>query len=81
MDRYFIKEKIDTEAINRAYVPSSEQIADIFTKGVFSLVFQHLVNKLGMDDIHTPTWGGMLNKMCSFLLQEWHYMSFFSDIL
>lgn len=48
VDRHFIKEKIEEGTICVVYVPTSEQTANILTKGLFKLTFEELVNKLGM---------------------------------
>ncbi|CAA7400587.1 unnamed protein product [Spirodela intermedia] len=36
------------------YVPTTDQIADIFMKGLHGNIFYHLVSKMGMDSIHSP---------------------------
>ena len=56
--RNYIKQNIDAGFIIPQYVPSLEQIADIFTKGVTGLQFQNLVSKLGMINIYTQLEGG-----------------------
>ena len=53
IDRHFIKEKLDSGLICTPYVPSSDQLADVLTKGLCTINFQSLVNKLGMEDIHS----------------------------
>ena len=55
IDRHFIKEKIDSGAICMPFVPTTQQIADIFTKGLFRPIFELFVSKLGMIDIYDPT--------------------------
>lgn len=55
IDRHFIKEKIDCKDICIPFVPSSQQIADVFTKGLSRSSFEFLVSKLGMIDIYSPT--------------------------
>lgn len=45
--------------ISTLYTPS-EQLVDIFTKGLGIIVFESLCNKLGMLDIYAPTWGNVL---------------------
>ena len=54
-DRHFIKEKVDAGLICMPFVPSSQQVADILTKGLFSPNFEFLVSKLDMLDIYAPT--------------------------
>ena len=55
IDRHFIKEKIDCRAICMPFVPSTQQIANIFTKGLFKTSFELFISKLGMIDIYAPT--------------------------
>ena len=54
VDRHFIKEKLDSGLICTAFVSSSDQLADILTKGLPGRCFQKLASKLRMDDIHLP---------------------------
>ena len=37
------------------FVPSMQQIVDIFTKGLFITSFELFISKLGMIDIYAPT--------------------------
>ena len=53
-----IKEKIDYGAICMPFVPSTQQIADIFTKGLFRTSFELFISKLGMIDIYAQLEGG-----------------------
>ena len=55
INKHFIKEKIDCGAICMPFVPSTQQIVDIFIKGVFKTSFEPFISKLGMIDIHAPT--------------------------
>ncbi|RDX79724.1 putative mitochondrial protein, partial [Mucuna pruriens] len=55
VDRYFIKEKLDSGLIVTAHIPTWLQVADVFTKGLLATRFQELNGKLGMIDIHLPT--------------------------
>ena len=56
--RHSIKQSIDEGFIIPQYVPSLDQIADIFTKGVPGPQFKNLVSKLGMINIYTQLEGG-----------------------
>ena len=53
MNRHYLTENIDRGIIRPAFVPSTDQKADIFMKGLPSPRFQLLVTKLGMVNIHT----------------------------
>ncbi|XP_020245146.1 uncharacterized protein LOC109823273 [Asparagus officinalis] len=60
VDKYFIKEKIEKGLIRMSYVPITEWIADILTKGLPKKQFDNLIGKLAMEDIYKPTRGGVL---------------------
>lgn len=54
IDCHFIREKLRQGFIRTAYMPSKEQLADIFTKSLGKDQFQLLLRKLGVLDIHAP---------------------------
>ena len=54
IDKHFIKEKVDSGEICMPYLPTAEQVADLFTKGLPKKQFDKLVGKLGMEDIFEP---------------------------
>ena len=54
IDRHFIKEKIDVGIIWIPFVPTTQQKADILTKGLARHNFEHLISKLGMINIYAP---------------------------
>ena len=54
VDRHFIKEKLDSGIICTPFVSTKDQLADVLTKGLSGTVFQDIVSKLGMEDIHSP---------------------------
>ena len=53
-DKHFIKEKIDNGLVCMTYIPTEEQVADVFTKGLHKRQFDFLVGKLAMEDIFKP---------------------------
>ncbi|RVW39635.1 Retrovirus-related Pol polyprotein from transposon RE1 [Vitis vinifera] len=55
VDKHFIKEKIDNGLVCMTYIPTEEQVADVFTKGLHKRQFDFLVGKLAMEDIFKPT--------------------------
>ena len=55
IDRHFIKEKLEEGVICVPFLPSSQQIADVFTKGLLRQNFEYFVSKLGMMNIYAPT--------------------------
>ena len=54
IDRHFIKEKLESGRFCTPYVPSADQRADIFTKGLHAPRFEELCDKLGVENIHAP---------------------------
>ncbi|KAL0536844.1 hypothetical protein IC582_025807 [Cucumis melo] len=55
IDRHFIKERLDSGSICIPYIPSSQQIVDVLTKGLLRPHFDLCVSKLGLIDIYLPT--------------------------
>lgn len=55
VDRHFIKQNLEDGIICFPYVKSEDQIADILTKAVSSKTFYISLDKLGVQDIRTPT--------------------------
>ena len=54
IDKHFIKEKIDNGLVHMEHIPTGEQVADVFTKGLHTKQFDFLVCKLAMEDIFKP---------------------------
>ncbi|CAL5338710.1 unnamed protein product [Camellia sinensis] len=55
VDRHLIKEKVEEGTICMTYVPTKEQIADTFTKGLSRQLFEDFIGKLDMINIYDPT--------------------------
>ena len=55
IDRNVIRENINDGIINLKYIPSREQIGDVFTKGLSKDKFEYFIGKLGMFNIYGPT--------------------------
>nr|AAP21414.1 putative polyprotein [Oryza sativa Japonica Group]ABF99446.1 retrotransposon protein, putative, unclassified [Oryza sativa Japonica Group] len=55
IDRFFIKEKIDSGVLRLEYIKSCEQLADCLTKGLGPSEIQSICNKMGMIDIFCPS--------------------------
>ena len=51
VDKYFVKEKLDSGLICTLYVPIGGQLADILMKGLASIIFQAIMSKMGMENI------------------------------
>ena len=55
IDRHFIKEKLDNGLICTPYISSQDQVADMLTKDLPTLVFNRMMSKIGMQDIHAQS--------------------------
>ena len=55
MDCHFIRDKIQDGSISTQFIPSSHQLADMFTKPLGKDPFLSMLSKLGVLDIHSPT--------------------------
>ena len=56
-----------------SYIPTKEQVVDVFTKGLLRQGFEELfTNKLAMINIYAPTWGGVLADLFFFFFL-FHY--------
>ena len=63
VDKHFIKEKLESGLICMPYIPTTEQVANVLTKGIPTKQFDRLIDKLAMEDIFKPTWGRVLKKI------------------
>jgi transposase InsO family protein len=55
IDRHFIKERLEDGTLHISFVKSSDQLADVLTKGVNVVLFNKLCNKMGLIDIFAPS--------------------------
>lgn len=54
---HFIRDEIVRGVISPHHVPTRQQLVDIFTKALDHWEFDDFLLKLGICDLHTPTWG------------------------
>jgi len=66
IDCHFIRDKIQDDSVATEYVPSVEQVVDVFTKPFGKESFLTIKRKLGILNIHSLTWGGVLGKSIIF---------------
>lgn len=57
VDRHFIKDKLDEGIISIEYIPISNQLDDLLTKGLSEHNHEFLVSKLGLINIYNQAWG------------------------
>ena len=55
VDCHFVRERIVLGEIQPQYTPTTEQLADIFTKTLGQRQFHYLLGKLGILNPHAPT--------------------------
>ena len=54
VDKHFIKEKLENGLTCMLYIPTTEQVVDVLTKGIPTKQFDGLIDKLTMEDIFKP---------------------------
>ncbi|KAM2531947.1 hypothetical protein PS1_000623 [Malus domestica] len=54
IDCHVVREQIQSGVITTTYIPTRQQLANIFTKPLGQAEFQSLLGKMGVLDIHTP---------------------------
>ena len=59
-DCHFIRDEIKRGTVATSHVRTTEQLADLLTKALGRQQFTYLLGKLGVCDLHAPTWGGVL---------------------
>ena len=55
VDCHYVRDALDAGLISAHHVPTSSQLADIFTKALGHRQFHFLLSKLGICDLHAPT--------------------------
>jgi len=55
VDCHFVRDELVKGTIRTVFVPTHEQLADIFTKALGRSQFEYLLRKLGICDLHAPT--------------------------
>jgi hypothetical protein len=55
VDCHFIRDKIQAGTLKTFHISSIHQLADLFTKPLGFVSFSHLLSKLGVLNIHSPT--------------------------
>ena len=55
IDRFFIKEHLNSKTLVLEYIRSGEQLADVLTKGLGVREHENFCNKIGMIDIYRPS--------------------------
>ena len=55
VDCHFVRDEILKDNIRPSYVPTTAQLADIFTKALGKLQFETFLGKLGIQNLHAPT--------------------------
>jgi hypothetical protein len=62
VDCHFIREKIQAKEIETPFVKSEDQLADIFTKGLYINAFENITCKLGLHDIYNLNLRGSIEN-------------------
>jgi len=59
VDCHFVRDEIIQNRLLPSYVPTTTQLADPFTKAIGLKRFGPLLSKLGIQDLHAPSLGGV----------------------
>jgi hypothetical protein len=62
LDIHFVREKVALGDVRVLHVPSTSQYADIFTKGLPTILFQEFRSSLHVDALPSSDYGGVLEK-------------------
>ncbi|KAL6320431.1 hypothetical protein AAG906_007128 [Vitis piasezkii] len=55
IDCHLVREQIQKGILKTLHIPSQHQIADLLTKALFPAQFAHLLSKMGVHNIHSPS--------------------------
>lgn len=70
LDCHFVRECVQSKLLLLLYISTSMQVADVLTKPLGHALFHHHVRKLGVVDLHTPPWGGVLTIEVVFVFKD-----------
>jgi hypothetical protein len=71
LDIHFVREKVAIGDVRVLHVPSSSQFADIFTKGLPTLLFREFRSSLHVDPLPGSACGGVLEKDTAVAQPTW----------
>lgn len=60
IDRHSINKKLENGLICTSCMPTNSQLVDVLTKDLNNQVFQTTIARLGMNNVYSPTWVGVL---------------------
>ena len=63
IDRFFIKESLDSEILKLIHVSTLDQVVDYLTKGLGPISFSLLCDKMSLEDIFLHLGGGVLRMI------------------
>ncbi|XP_048441099.1 uncharacterized protein LOC125477726 [Pyrus x bretschneideri] len=75
IDCHLVREKIQEGMIRTAYIRTSEQPADIFTKPLNSTQFETLLSKLGVINIHSNLRGSVKEDILDYVRKRLYLLS------
>ncbi|KAM2897968.1 hypothetical protein COP2_007551 [Malus domestica] len=64
IDCHLVRERIQTGMVKTAYIRTSNQLADLFTKPLSLTQFEVLLGKLGVINIHSNLRGNVEKEIC-----------------
>jgi len=71
IDCHFVRDAWTKKVVTFQFTPSLKKLVHLLTKAVSPQVFSNLYNKLGMLDIYTLAWEGVLSGL--LVLSYWVY--------